>query len=454
MRVHRRGIAIAALVAVTLGGRAARAQEDAPAPEPAPEPEAPVVAPAPPPPPPAPPPPPPPPPPARKVVRFGSAGVVLVSTNAAIGVSGATWDNSKAESFGASFSPGIDTFIVPRVSLGLDLATGYSDSRGYAADGSLVRTEATSLGAGVRIGFDLPLGRSFSFYPRVTGGLQRWQSKSIVVEARSNAGPTNATGIPSSSGEGPWITVFTPLLYHPAPHFLAGVGPTLSHSFARVQGGPEIGGESTTVGGQIVFGVWWGGQADTDATPDEARTAREPAFGETGQVVFTGEFDVHAGHVTYAGTSSSGTALTLAPGFDTFVLDHVSLGLEARFSYYQSVGQRPDGTRAEITRSGGGLAPRIGVDIPIVAHLSFYPRASLAFGGQSVETRAGKDGYEYGETNTTASLFAPLLVHPTAHAFLGFGPYVGRDLTRKIEGGAAENPGTTYGASLVVGGWL
>lgn len=455
MRVNRRGIELVVLAAIVLGHAPVHAQEPEPQtePQPEPQPEPPVPAveePAP-----EPPPPPPPPAPAvRKVARFGSAGVVMVSSNAAIGVGGASFDDSKAEYFSATFAPGLDYFIVRHVSLGLDLGITYTNDRGYAADSSLVRTEATTLSGGVRLGVDLPLGRLFSFYPRLTGGLERWHREDTVVEGRSIAPQVNATGIPSSSSEGPWVTVFTPLLVHPTAHFFAGAGPTFFHSFARVQGGPEIGGERTTWGGQLVFGAWWGGEADTDEPAEEASHAREPAFGETGEVVLTGELDVHGGHATYAGTGSSATGITIAPGFDYFVATHVSLGLAATFAYYESVGMRPDGTRAEVSSKGGGLAPRIGVDLPIVKGLSFYPRATLAFGGRSVKTHAGQDGYEYSETFTTGSVFAPLLVHPASHAFLGLGPYVSRDFTRKLEGGAAENPGTSYGASLLVGGWL
>lgn len=468
MGVSRRFVALSVLAATALLRRAALAQEIEKQPEP--EPPAPIAEPAPAPPD-APPPPPPdtapsppsplrepvpstmPPRPRRVSARFGSQGVFTVNSDSSIGVGGSTFENSDAEYFAASFSPGLDYFVVHHVSVGLDLGIAYSNDRGYAADSSLVRTEATTLSAGPRLGVDLPLGRAFSFYPRVTAGVEYGRRTDSVVVARSGAPPANPTGIPSSSREGPWVLVFTPLLFHPTSHFYLGAGPTFFHAFARVQGGPEIGGERTSVGGHLIVGVWWGGEPDGDA-PEDTSPAPEPTFGEIGQVVFTGELDLGGGRTTYAGTGSSSEAIAVAPGIDYFVARHVSIGFAANFAYGRSVALRADGTPAERTITGGGLAPRIGVDVPIASGLSLYPRASIAFGGRTYETRAGRDGYEYRETLTTGTLFAPLLVHPATHAFLGLGPYVGHDFTRKLEGGVESTPATSYGADLVVGGWL
>jgi hypothetical protein len=397
--------------------------------------------------------PPPPEPPSR--VRFGSAGVFMATTDSAITIGKTTYGNSDAEVFVAAFSPGLDYFIVDRVSIGIDLALTYADARGYAADSSLVRTETTALSGGPRIGVDLPIGRYVSFYPRLTLGLESIRRDDSVVQARSSAPPSNAVGIPESSRDGPWISVFAPLLVHPAPHFFVGAGPTFFHAFARVRGGPDIGGERTSVGGHLVFGVWWGGREDGANAEDAAAEAkRAPKLGEVGQVVFSGDFSIFGDRTTYAGTGSSTESLNLAPAIDFFVARHVSIGLGAFYGFGNQRGLRADNTPTTQKVSAAGISPRVGVDIPLTSWLSFYPRGSLGYASRSYETRAGTDGYEYTEGVATLSLFAPLLVHPATHAFIGFGPFGAYDVVRKIQGTEIENPATSFGGRLVIGGWL
>jgi hypothetical protein len=216
--------------------------------------------------------------------------------------------------------------------------------------------------------------------------------------------------------------------------------------------GPDIGGERTSIGGHLVFGVWWGGEGDRPPETEEKK--HEPRFGESGQVVFSGDFGIGGGRTTFAGTRSSTESFTLAPGVDYFAARHVSVGIAFSYGFTNSTGLRADGTPAMSKTRGGGLSPRLGVDIPLTSWLSFYPRGSLRFGSRTFETRAGQDGYEYTEGFATASLHAPLLVHPAPHAFVGFGPFVSYDLVRKVEGTSDGTPGTSVGASLVVGGWL
>jgi hypothetical protein len=49
-------------------------------------------------------------------------------------------------------------------------------------------------------------------------------------------------------------------------------------------------------------------------------------------------------------------------------------------------------------------------------------------------------------------LYAPVLIHPTRHFFLGIGPDVFVDLSRKVD--EAMQKRSSWGASSVVGGWF
>lgn len=391
--------------------------------------------------------------PSRAETRFGSAAVFVVTSDQSIGIAKTTFENSDAEGFRVYASPGLDWFVIDHLSIGIDLSAGYGESRGYSAEGGLVRNETTSFSGGPRVGADLPLGRYVSFYPRLTLGIETIRREDSVVVNQFGAQPANAVGIPSTARDGPWVYLFAPLLLHPAPHFFIGAGPTFFHAFARVRGGPDVGGERTSVGGHLLFGTWWGGGSDEPAA-EGASTSHAPAFGESGQVVFSGEFGIGGAKTWYAGTGTSTEALSIAPGVDYFVARHVSVGIAFDYGSSKTTGLRPDGIRTTTKAAGGGGSLRLGVDIPFTSWLSFYPRGGFRFGTRVVDTRAGTEGYGYDEGLTTATLFAPLLVHPASHAFIGIGPYVAYDLVRQIKGTDASTPATSVGADLIVGGWL
>ena len=50
--------------------------------------------------------------------------------------------------------------------------------------------------------------------------------------------------------------------------------------------------------------------------------------------------------------------------------------------------------------------------------------------------------------------YAPLMIHPASHVFIGFGPTFSHDLVRAADRVGPDNLATTIGAGLLVGGWL
>src|SRR5208282_2385922 len=126
---------------------------------------------------------------------------------------------------------GLDYFFVRNLSIGFDVAAGYSDDKGYGADGSLDETKTTSISGGVRLGVNVPLGDLFSFYPRVTLGLEQTRQAESVVSGGTDSVATSV-GSPATTKTGPWVNAFAPLLFHATPHFFLGVGPRVEHFFA------------------------------------------------------------------------------------------------------------------------------------------------------------------------------------------------------------------------------
>jgi hypothetical protein len=102
---------------------------------------------------------------------------------------------------------------------------------------------------------------------------------------------------------------------------------------------------------------------------------------------------------------------------------------------------------------------RLGVNIPIVRRLSLYPIANIGFEAEIIDTNDGGSDTKESEQALFVGLFAPLLVHPAEHFFVGFGPSISHDLSREFSfplqsPNPTSNRATSLGAGLVLGGWL
>jgi hypothetical protein len=178
-----------------------------------------------------------------------------------------------------------------------------------------------------------------------------------------------------------------------------------------------------------------------------ARAAEEAApFGEPGQLVIRGGSQLLIEHqestgVQVAGTIATPDVLSLSASVDAFVARHFSVGFRG--------GSTHDfGSDAFNYIS---LGPTIGYDVPLGGSLSLWPTVTLHYGyswygqgshGQSIELTG----------------YLPLLYHPAPHFFVGWGPFVAREVFAR-----SSSPGTPtmsepllfqYGAQLTVGGWL
>jgi hypothetical protein len=391
------------------------------------------------------------PPSAPRPPRFGDPGVVVISADSSIGISSTEYSNSRTRFVQALFSPGFDYFATRGFSVGLDLEVGYSYTQALDADRVLVETTSTSYGLGPRFGFNVPLGESVSFYPRLTVGIAS-QTKDRKYPATSFNEPATTSSATLSGG---YVVLFAPLLFHPAPHFFLGAGPGLYSAFGTGKTS-ELDGERTSLFGSVIVGGWWGGKggaplptvpADVPFPPPEAR---RPRFGDDDTWVFTGDLGASVAHSTYADSDLKDTSVSISPSVDYFVVEHLSLGVAGFVSH----ASRSSGAKNEVSTTEVGAAARIGVDIPLGTSLSLYPRAGLSVAHRSYEAKTLGTTTDYAATGLTVALYMPLLVHFASHAFAGFGPTLRHDLTNTVEGGGASNLGTTVGAALVVGGWL
>jgi hypothetical protein len=203
--------------------------------------------------------------------RFGGRGQVVISDDQPFGsilASGAVSPSAPSSTSTVSFqyatisdnhgsgtsfvvSPALDYFAIDGLSLGGSVVFGIFNP---AHEGSGSGTTVTLFAIAPRIGVNIRLGDSVSFWPKMYFG--------YATTSVSDNGPTsNATA----------IGIFAPFLFHPVPHFFVGIGPNLSTQLSNNVSTSSIGIGGTTIPGatveapkvtqlglQATFGGWLG----------------------------------------------------------------------------------------------------------------------------------------------------------------------------------------------------
>jgi hypothetical protein len=394
-----------------------------------------------------------PPPPAPAPARFGRRGQwVMMGSSNSLGISNETYSGSSATYFNVGAEIGIDHFVANHVSVGVDAAASYGNSKSYGAT-TLSEATSTYYSGGIRFGVNVPLNESFSWYPRLTLGLASSHSRITPLSSFDGA-PVGPPG--SQSSVGPWINLYAPVLLEPASHFVAGFGPRLQHDFAVTRGGPYDGSQSTWVSGEFVVGGWWGG-----ATPDTAEPASgaapekpaEPVFGRAGQIVLSTATSAWVGYRSYSQSKGSSTEVWVEPSVDYFVVDEISIGADAFVGYSSGNGLDSNGTVTELSATNFGIAPSLGANLPLTEWASIWLRGDLGFGTVSSSVSSLDGTNQHSRKRTWIDLSLPFLVHPSSHFFVGVGPFLFHELSDKDQYDF-ENRGTELGLSLVLGGWF
>lgn len=161
-------------------------------------------------------------------------------------------------------------------------------------------------------------------------------------------------------------------------------------------------------------------------------------FGSAGVLAFSSDAAVTIQH-----SSQDVTTIQLAPAADYFIIDGLSLGGFISFDYSKS--GAGDGSRF-------GIGPRIGYNLKLSDNLSLWPKAGFAYAHSSstVSTDVGNGATVARNRSGDAiamNLFVPLMIHPAAHFFAGFGPFLDVDLS-------GDDRVTVFGAKLTLGGWI
>lgn len=388
---------------------------------------------------------------------FGTRGQWVVTGASSIGASWSQYDGSDAHDLDLTFSPGVDYFVWDHLSLGVSTNVYSTASRGYDTLGNLFETDTLGASAGIRVGADLPLGAHWSFWPRfTTSAFYDRQQVSVVQAGMSGGGPSPAT----ADVDGISLGLFAPLLCHPVPHFFFGLGPSASRAFTKDGKGLAGLGDRSDLSGQFIVGGWWGGAPPATpegAAPAEASTLPRARFGDRSNLVMSSDFTTSVSGAQFSGAGGSSWQVTVGPGVDYFVGDHVAIGASLLFGG-GNVASRDVGGMA-YTRSSDevGFVPRLSVDVPLGDSLSLLPRASVGFTATDNDLTEQGQEEKWWTTGLWVGAYVPLVAHVTSHFFIGFGPYLNRDVqaTYSMQGHKDQNlPGTHVGASLLLGGWL
>jgi hypothetical protein len=133
---------------------------------------------------------------------------------------------------------------------------------------------------------------------------------------------------------------------------------------------------------------------------------------------------------TYSKSDASSTDLSIEPGFDYFVADGVSVGIDAELAHSGGASFDSTGAKTDSSSTSYGLAPRLDFHSFLVGEvLSIWPQAEIGIGSLTQEESAAGGTNEHERSRVWVEASLPVLVHATSHLFMGAGPYVDHELS-------------------------
>jgi hypothetical protein len=165
---------------------------------------------------------------------FGDQGQLTVSSDSSIEISHMTVSDSSVSSTEITLLPAVDYFVAHNLSVGGFVGLDYIKAGGE---------HSTVFKIGPRIGYNIPLAKLISFWPKL--GLSYTHS--------SAGGTPDAAGFSDVAPDGDHIAlnIFAPVMFHPVTHFFVGFGPALD---------TDLSGDfkTTTIAARLTIGGWFG----------------------------------------------------------------------------------------------------------------------------------------------------------------------------------------------------
>jgi hypothetical protein len=163
-------------------------------------------------------------------------------------------------------------------------------------------------------------------------------------------------------------------------------------------------------------------------------------------------------------SDTSTTSLSIQPSFDYFVAKNFSLGGALSFSYSDTA----DGFTDTAIKSWG-VSAHAGGNVPLGTTVSWRPVVSVGFRSATWTITARNPYLNTGVTSVqpqtvalpdrteealVAQVFAPFLIHPARHFFVGIGPDFFTDLFDSFDSLKTDDRQIFIGISSIVGGWF
>jgi len=181
----------------------------------------------------------------RGANEFGAKGQISVNVDLPFtsdapqfAIYNTSYSGTSGSTTTVSIAPALDYFVSQNLSIGGQLGFTHDS---LSAPGSNVSVVGSGFVLGVRGGLNIPLTPAFSLWPRL----------SLTYRSLSGGGFTNS-----------WVplTIFVPVLWHPASHFFLGGGPVFATELSNSweSNGFSVDGEKATVFGlQAVVGGYF-----------------------------------------------------------------------------------------------------------------------------------------------------------------------------------------------------
>ena len=141
------------------------------------------------------------------------------------------------------FAPAADYFILDNLSIGGVVGMAY-----FKADAG----PSYRITLGPRVGYNFEVSRLLSIWPRL--GFSYAHTKSSNGQLAVMPGTTNGTLATNTNANAIAISIFIPIMFHPAPHFFAGFGPFTDTDLSG-HNRSNVWGFKLTTGGWVDSGV-------------------------------------------------------------------------------------------------------------------------------------------------------------------------------------------------------
>jgi hypothetical protein len=172
--------------------------------------------------------------PGSAVSIFGDKGQIAISSEAGAEFTRTSVSGVDGSSTTFVFRPGVDYFLIKRLSLGAFFGAAYQSQPGG---------NTTAIGVGPRVGYDIAFSDRFSLWPKV--GFS-FNSSTVEVDAETVGGVEVPASETSNSAIA--LNLYAPILFH-TNHYFAGIGPALD---------TDLSGDAkaTTFAARVTLGGW------------------------------------------------------------------------------------------------------------------------------------------------------------------------------------------------------